>query len=163
MAERFELSDAMRAAKGQASAPWNYEVTTTSIRAFARGVGYTDPVYFDEAAARAAGYRGLPAPPTYLGTAVFLPGRSDDTFSNPREGQPKVEHGLKNVLDGGTEIEYFEDICAGDVLTAVSRVADLRVGDSKAIGKMLIVSMETRYTNQLGQLAAELRSQVIFY
>jgi len=42
-------------------------------------------------------------------------------------------------------------------------VGDLRVSDSKAIGKMLIVSMETRYTNQAGNLAAVLRSQVIFY
>jgi len=163
MAESFELTDELRAAIGQESAPWTYEVTTTSVRAFARGVGYTDPVYFDLDAAKAAGYRNLPAPPTYLGTPVFIPGRSDDTFSNPREGQPRVNHGLKNVLDGGTEVEYYEDICAGDILIGVSRVADLRVRDSKAIGKMLIVFMETRYTNQNRKLAALLRSQVIFY
>jgi acyl dehydratase len=163
MAEHFQLTDELKATIGQESAPWTYEVTTTSVRAFARGVAYTDEVYFDVDAAKAAGYRGLPAPPTYLGTPVFIPGRSDDTFSNPREGQPRINHGLKNVLDGGTEVEYFEDICAGDTLTGVSRVADLRVSDSKAIGKMLIVSMETRYTNQTGNLAAVLRSQVIFY
>ncbi|HET9062083.1 MAG TPA: MaoC family dehydratase N-terminal domain-containing protein, partial [Candidatus Binatia bacterium] len=81
----------------------------------------------------------------------------------PREGQPRVNHGLKNVLDGGTEVEYHEDICAGDTLTGVSCVSDLRVSDSKAIGKMLIVAIETRYTNQLGMVAAVLRSQVIFY
>lgn len=163
MAENFQLTDELKAAVGQESAPWTYEVTTTSVRAFARGVGYTDPIYFDLDAAKAAGYRSLPAPPTYLGTPVFIPGRSDDTFSNPREGQPRVNHGLKNVLDGGTEVEYYEDICAGDTLTGVSCVADLRVSDSKAIGKMLIVAIETRYTNQLGKLAALLRSQVIFY
>jgi len=163
MAENFQLTDELKSAIGQESAPWTYEVTATSVRAFARGVGYTDPVYFDVDAAKAAGYRSLPAPPTYLGTPVFIPGRSDDTFSNPREGQPRVNHGLKNVLDGGTEVEYHEDICAGDTLTGVSCVADLRVSDSKAIGKMLIVAIETRYTNQSGKLAAILRSQVIFY
>lgn len=163
MAENFQLTDELKSAIGQESAPWTYEVTATSVRAFARGVGYTDPVYFDVDAAKAAGYRDLPAPPTYLGTPVFIPGRSDDTFSNPREGQPRVNHGLKNVLDGGTEVEYHEDICAGDTLTGVSCVADLRVSDSKAIGKMLIVAIETRYTNQSGKLAALLRSQVIFY
>lgn len=163
MAENFQLTDDLKSAIGQESDPWTYEVTTTSVRAFARGVGYTDPVYFDVNAAKAAGYRSLPAPPTYLGTPVFIPGRSDDTFSNPREGQPRVNHGLKNVLDGATEVDYYEDICAGDTLTGVSRVADLRVSDSKAIGKMLIVSIETRYTNQSGKLAALLRSQVIFY
>lgn len=163
MADQFELTDDIRASIGQESAPWTYEVTTTSVRAFARGVGYTDPVFFDVEAARAAGYRSLPAPPTYLGTAVFIPGRSDDTFSTPREGQPRINHGLKNILDGRTEIEYYEDICAGDTLTGVSKVEDLRVKDSKALGKMLFVYMDTRYTNQDGKPAALLRSQVIFY
>jgi acyl dehydratase len=163
MAEQFELTDALKASIGQESEPWTYEITTTSVRAFARGVGYTDPVYFDEAAAKSAGYRSLPAPPTYLGTAVFIPGQSDDTFSTPRTGQPRVEHGLKNVLDGGTEIEYHEDICAGDTLTVVIKVSDLRVKESKALGKMLFVFTETSHTNQHGKLAALMRSQVIFY
>jgi hypothetical protein len=163
MAEQFELDDKMRAAIGQQSAPWTFEVTTTSVRAFARGVGYTDAVYFDEAAASAAGHRSLPAPPTYLGTPVFIPGRSHDIFSNPIENQPSVPHGLKNILDGGTETEYFEEIYAGDTLTGITRVAGLDIRDSKAIGKMLIVTTEMTYTNQHGRVAAVQRSQVIFY
>jgi acyl dehydratase len=163
MADHFALTPELEAAIGQASDPWTYEVTTTSVRAFARGVGYTDPVYYDVDAAKAAGYRGLPAPPTYLGTPIFIPGRSDDTFSGPREGQPRVAHGLKNVLDGGTEVEYLEDICAGDSLTGISTIGALDVRDSKALGKMLIVSMDTKYTNQHGRVAAVLKSQVIFY
>src|SRR5499425_1798290 len=94
MAETFELTDEMRAQIGSTSPPWTMEVTTTSVRAFARGVGYTDPVYFDIDAARRAGYRNLPAPPTYLGTPVFIPGRSHDIFTVPTEGQPTVKHGL---------------------------------------------------------------------
>lgn len=163
MAEAFELTDEMKAAIGSESAPWTYEVTPTSVRAFARGVGYTDPVYFDREAARAAGYRDIPAPPTYLGTAVFIPGRSHDIFSGPVENQPSVHHGLKNVLDGGTETEYFEQICAGDTLTGVTRVASLDVRESKAIGKMLIATTEMTYTNQEGRKVAAQRSQVIFY
>ena len=83
MAEQFEITDEMRSVVGTQSPPWTYEVTTTSIRAFARGVGYTDPVYFDEEAAKAAGYRSLPAPPGYVGTPVFMPGvclRSNTDF-----------------------------------------------------------------------------------
>lgn len=163
MAKQFELTDEMRAAIGQQSAPWTFEVTTTSVRAFARGVGYTDRVYFDEEAARSAGYRSLPAPPTYLGTAVFIPGRSHEIFSSPVEDQPHVPHGLDNILDGGTETEYFEDICAGDTLIGVTRVAGLDVRESKAIGKMLIATTEMTYTNQYGRTAAIQRSQVIFY
>jgi len=83
---------------------------------FARGVGYQDTTYFDEGAAKSAGYRNLPAPPSYMGTPIFIPGKSNDTFSGPKQSGPGLNHGLKNVLDGGTETEYFEDICAGDTL-----------------------------------------------
>ena len=163
MAESFELTDAMRERVGSESAPWTYEVTTTSVRAFARGVGYTDPVYFDLEAARKAGYPSLPAPPTYLGTPVFLPGVSSDTFSGPTEGQPRSDHGLKRVLDGGTDTEYRGVIQAGDRLRVVTKLADLEVRESRSLGRMLIVTNESRYTNQHGERVATQRSQVIYY
>lgn len=163
MAQEFELTEEMRSHVGEESEPWTYEVTTTSVRAFARGVGYTDPVYYDTLAAKAAGYRSLPAPPTYLGTPVFLPGRSSDTFSGPVSTRRGLQHGLKGLLDGGTEITYHGDICAGDTLTVVSKLADLEVKESKSLGKMLVTTSEARYTNQDGQLVAVLRFQSIFY
>lgn len=163
MAENFELTDALRAQIGSTSPPWTMEVTTTSVRAFARGVGYTDPVYFDIEVARKAGYRHLPAPPTYLGTPVFIPGRSDDTFSQPKAARQGVDHGLKGLLDGGTETEYFADICAGDTLTIVSRIAGLDVRSSPSLGKMLIMTTESTYTNQDGKQVAVQRGQAIFY
>ncbi len=163
MAEQFELTDAMRAAVGVPTPPWPLEVTTTSVRAFARGVGYTDPVYFDVAAARKAGYRSLPAPPTYLGTPVFIPGQSDDTFSAPRSGRPAIQHGLKGLLDGGTETEYFDAICAGDTLTIVAQITALDVRSSPTLGKMLIATTESTFTNQDGKVVARQRGQAIYY
>ncbi len=56
MAEKIEITDEMRAVIGIESEAWTYEVTTTSVRAFARGVGYTDLVYFDVEAAQAANF-----------------------------------------------------------------------------------------------------------
>jgi hypothetical protein len=164
MAAKFEITDAMRATIGKTGPPWTYEVTTTSVRAFARGVGYTDPVYFDVEAARRAGYRSLPAPPTYLGTPVFIPGRSSDTFSMPLEGMPRLEHGLPGLLDGGVETEYLADICAGDTLVATSSLKDLQTRESKALGVMLITTLETTYTNAAtGQVVAVQRGQAIYY
>ena len=163
MAKEFELTDEMRAAIGSTSPAWTYEVTTTSVRAFARGVGYTDPVYFDVEAATRAGYRSLPAPPTYLGTPIFIPGRSHDIFTVPTAGQPTVKHGLKGLLDGGTETEYFGDICAGDTLTVVNRLESLDVRESKALGKMLLTTQKTTYTNQDGKVVAVQTGQAIYY
>ena len=163
MADEIEITPEMQAVVGVESPPWTHEVTTTSVRAFARGVGYTDRVYFDVEAARAAGYRNLPCPPTYLGTPVFLPGLSSDTFSGPKEDGPTLDHGLPNLLDGGTETEYFADICAGDTLTVSSSLTDLSVRDGKSTGQMLITTRETRFVNQDGELVAKQRSQAIFY
>jgi acyl dehydratase len=163
MAQEFELTEEMRSLIGEETDPWTHEVTTTSVRAFARGVGYTDPVYYDVAAAKAAGYRSLPAPPTYLGTPIFIPGRSSDTFSGPVATRRGLQHGLKGLLDGGTETHYHADICAGDTLTVRSKLANLEVKESKSLGKMLVTTNEARYTNQDGKLVAVQRSQAIFY
>lgn len=76
MPEEIELTDEMRAAVGQPE-KWTYEVTTTGVRGFARGVGYQDRVYFDQDAAAEAGYESLPAPQCYLGTPVYIPGEVD--------------------------------------------------------------------------------------
>lgn len=163
MAENIEITEEMRAVIGIVSAPWTHEVTTTSVRAFARGVGYTDLVYFDEAAAKAAGYRSLPAPPTYLGTPIFIPGESSDTFSGPKDSGPSIDHGLPNLLDGGTETEYYGDICAGDTLTVTSQIADLSTRQGRSTGMMLITTQETRVVNQGGELVAKQLGQAIFY
>jgi hypothetical protein len=116
MAADFELTDAMRAVIGVESEEWPVEVTTTSVRAYARGVGYEDPVYYSIADAQAAGYASVPLPPTFPGTPVFVPGKSDKTFSGPKSGGPSLNHGLKNVLDGGTELIYERPLVAGDNL-----------------------------------------------
>ena len=46
----------------------------------------------------------------------------------------------------------------------VSKVAGLDVRESKGLGKMLITTSETTYTNQqTGKLVARQRAQAIFY
>ena len=163
MAENFEITEAMKSKIGWTSEPWTYEVTRTSVRSFARGVGYTDLVYYDVEEAKKAGYRDLPAPPTYLGTPIFIPGQSDEYLPLPPDSTPSVDHGLPGLLDGGTETEYFDTICAGDTLTAVNKLADLFTKESKGLGTMLIMASEATYTNQDGKVVAIQRSQAIFY
>ena len=106
----------------------------------------------------------MPAPPTYLGTPIFIPGQSSDTFSRPTAGQPTIEHGLAGLLDGGTETEYFAQVCAGDTLSVVIRITGLEVRDSKALGQMLIMTSETTFTDRdSGDVTAVQRGQGIFY
>lgn len=164
MAAEFELTDEMRAVVGVESEPWPVEITTTSIRAFARGVGYTDMRYYDEAAAKAAGSDALPAPPCYLGTPVWIPGQSDPTFSGPRNTGPSVRHGLKGLLDGGTEVVYERPLKAGDRLLMTSKISGLEVKESKGLGKMLVTTSEQTFTDQqTGEVVMRTFGQAIFY
>ncbi|MSQ30672.1 MAG: MaoC family dehydratase [Dehalococcoidia bacterium] len=136
------------------------EVTTTSCRLFARAVGHTDPIFYDEAAARARGYRGIVAPPGYLGTPVVHPGpRSMITVPVPIA---ELRIPYKRILDGGTAYEYFEPVVAGDTITSRSKITryEERLG---SIGPMLITYHETAYTRQDGALVAKMYGNVIHY
>lgn len=92
MAQNSELTDEIKSKIGWHSDPWIYEVTRNSVRSFARGVGYTDPVYYDLDTAKKAGYRDLPAPATYLGTPIFIPGQNHDFLPTPPNFSPDIRH-----------------------------------------------------------------------
>lgn len=158
------ITEEMRATIGKKSEPTTYEVDKTAVRMFARAVGHTDPVYYSEADAQAAGYRNLPAPPGYLGTPVFDPRSSDPTFGGRRGAGPgpQPSRPLRRVLNGGTEIEYFDDICAGDTLKAVSYTSDIQERKG-SLGEMLITTNKTEFTNQDGKLVAVMTGTGIRY
>jgi hypothetical protein len=146
------ITDEMRAEIGVESPAGTLEVDKTMIRLFARAVGHTDPVYYDEAEARKAGYRSLPTPPGYLGTPIFNP-RSGGGGPMGRNRGAQPSRPLNRVLNGGTDIEQLEDICAGDVLTATSQVASYEERQG-SIGDMLITTNKTIYKNHAGKVVA---------
>ena len=166
MAEESIITDEMRAQIGIESEPWTLEVDKTSVRMFARAVGYTDPLFYDEEFAKSKGYRSLPAPPHYLGTPVFNPASSDPTFGAPRgsgggPGGGRIQHNLRRVLNGGTDIEYFDTIQAGDTLQASSKVTDITERKG-SIGTMVITTTETTYKRD-GKVVAIMRGTGIAY
>lgn len=152
------ITDEMRAQIGKESEPTTLEIDKTSVRMFARAVGYTDPVYYDEGAAKAAGYRSLPAPPGYLGTPIYDPNRR----SGRVQQQLEPSRPLKRVLNGGTDVEYLADICAGDILTSASAVASIEERQGR-LGEMLITTTKTTYRNQDGEVVAIMTGTGIRY
>ena len=139
MPELDDLTPEMKAAIGREGPPVTYEVTTLGIRTFARAVGYTNPVYFDAATARAKGHRDLLAPPGYYGMPVYQP---NAPAAAAVEGFDSV---FTRRLNGGTEVEPEEDVYAGDVLEARTRVTDLSLRPSR-LGQMLVRVSETVFT-----------------
>ncbi len=150
------ITDQMRSRIGVESEPVRYEVDNTGCRQFARAVGYTDAVFYDEDYARRRGYRGILAPAGFLGHQVIVPGqpaRTPEAF--------RLEIPYKRVLNGGTDIEYFSDVCAGDVLTAATKLTNLAEREGK-VGPMLIVDTETTFRNA-GETVAIQRGSAIRY
>jgi acyl dehydratase len=104
-----------RNATGRESKPAVNEVEKGAIRRFAEAIGETNPVYYDEAAARAAGYRSVVAPPTFP--------------SSLRAGSDLLQ-GLalapgKHLLQAEQSFEYARPIVAGDKLTVRSKVVEV--------------------------------------
>ena len=135
------------------------EVTTTGCRLFARAVGHSDPIFYDEAAARERGYRSIVAPPGYLGTAVYHP-PSMPGGSTQADWRPEIPY--KRVLNGGTAYEYLEPVIAGDVITSRSKITKYQEREG-SIGPMLITYRETTYTRQDGTVVAKSYGNSIHY
>lgn len=161
--EQLQITPEMQREIGVPSEPWIFEVTAAGVRSYARGVGYTDAVFFDEDAARAAGYPALPAPPGYLGTPVFIPGKSPDSSPYHPDHPATRKFGLRSVLAGGVETHYERIVVGGDVLIATSCIDDLTVKHSRSIGPMLIVSARSEFRDLAGGVVAVERSWTIRY
>src|SRR3972149_4339212 len=67
------ITEEMRAGIGREGPPVRHEGDKTGIRMFARAVGHTDLVFYDEEYAKSKGHRSIIAPPSYLGTPAFSP------------------------------------------------------------------------------------------
>lgn len=139
--------------------PWpaiTYEVDKTGIRAWARAVGYDDPVYYDVAVAHARGYPALPAPPGYLGVPRFRPGE-------PEPGPPirGLHPELQRSVNGGTELMYQGTVFAGDELVATPVFVDIKERHG-SLGQMLILTREVCFERH-GDLVCKLTATVINY
>ena len=129
---------------------------------FAFAAGDTNPIYFDDAAARAAGHRTRVVPPGLLVWALEPPRplgalREDGLW---RDTGTPVPLRVARVLYGGEEWEYRAAVHPGDTITAETRLASLeeKTGGS---GPFVLVTTETTYTNQSREVVAIARGRRI--
>ena len=69
-----------------------FEVTKEEIQAFSQGIGETNPIYVDEAAAQSQGYRSLVAPSTFCTILVHRVALPD---INLKFGQTQMHAGQR--------------------------------------------------------------------
>ena len=113
-----------------------------------------NPIYYDEEAAKKAGYQGIPVPPTFPTSSFFWTGGG-------LMGTVKtLGIDLGKLLHREEEYEYFGSIYAGDVITRKMKVIDmLKKGTKNKIVEVTI--LETELINQRGELVLKYRTTLM--
>ena len=113
-----------------------------------------NPIYYDEDAAKKAGYEGIITPPTFPTISFFWTGGGLMGTINA------LGINLGRLLDREEEYEYFGNIYAGDVMTRKMKVVDIY---TKGKGKRTIdvTVLETELINQRGELVIKYRSTLM--
>lgn len=147
------LTDELRAWIGR-------EVTYTApealghaaIRYFALALRDDNPLYRDEAFARATRHGGVVAPPTLVCETSQYVGRlpGEDGYAGHVWDLPL--HDVR-FIRAGNDYEFFQPVRPDDRLTVTWRLADISERATRRGPRLFVVS-EVRYVNQHGALLA---------
>jgi acyl dehydratase len=129
------------------SAP--YEVGREKIRDFATAIGDFNPIYHDEAAAKAEGYDDIIAPPTFLTTLGFK-------FGPQVVGDPELGLNYAMVVHGEQEFEILRPVTPGDVLVGTPKITSIA-----ARGKNEFMTYEAAIDTTSGEKVAIARSIIV--
>lgn len=122
-----------RAIIGREWPPFEVEIEKGRLTLLAKAIGETRPIYTDEAAARAAGYRSIVAPPTF---AFCL--QADSPVGSGYLTDVGIP--ITDVLHGEQSYTFHDVMCAGDRVRVTRRVVD--VYDKKG-GALEFVAFES--------------------
>lgn len=126
-------------------------VETGQLKFFAKATNETNPIYFDEEAARAAGHPALPAPPTFLFCLGTMAPGDENVLG-------KLGVNIGRVLHGEQQFTYLKPIYAGDTITLKTRVSDIY--DKKG-GALDFIVQDTDATNQNGEKVGISRTVIV--
>jgi acyl dehydratase len=118
------------------------------VAEFARAIHDASDIYFDETAARDAGYETIPAPPTFPRTSYF-----------PRYRPDGVDHSLgfdlgfdrARVVHGEQEYEYTRPLYVGDELVGDTTLEDVYQRDGRNGGTMTFAVLRTEFVDTDGE------------
>lgn len=131
------------------------------MRYFALAIGDDNPLYTDDAYARAAGYPSVIAPPTFVC-------ETNQYAHRPPDDDGYIGHAWKlpisgcRMIRGGHDYEFFRPLLPDDRLSVTWRLEDISEHKSSRGGALLVVIAAATYTNQRGELLARNRETLIF-
>jgi acyl dehydratase len=138
----LQMEASLKAMEGPLGPPDTMPIEMMAARRMGLCVEALDPIHYDEAAARARGYRGIVAPWPLLWLAFF----------NCRDAPLKFDFG-RATIHGGDSYEFHEPMVVGDTLTVRAIVTSTAVKQGKA-GPMGVIVTRREFHNQHGQLCA---------
>lgn len=145
MVEGSLITDEMKNLIGMEFGPFVYEVEKGVIRKVAEAIGDPNPLWQDEEYAKRSRYGSIIASPTFL-----LSLRYDEVTQRLTE----LECPLREAMNAGSEIEYFQPIRPGDVITVRAKITDVREREGRS-GKLLFFPVDLTYENQKGELTVK--------
>lgn len=75
---------------------------------------------------------------------------------------PELPGYFERGLFGSWSISFLQDVRPGDVITATTKVADVREREGK-LGDMVLIDYETEHYNQEGKVVALSKGTIIHY
>ncbi|MCW3834473.1 MaoC family dehydratase N-terminal domain-containing protein [Sphingomonas canadensis] len=141
-----------RALIGRRSEPSVVRVDTAQLKFFAKATDQRDPVYFDEAAARAAGHRAIPVPPTF---AFSL---SNAAPEQAAYGLVQVRADVRYLLHAEQGFNHYATLYAEDEVTITTQILDLY---EKKGGALRFIAQRTDLANKAGILCIECDSTFV--
>lgn len=145
------ITEEIRSMIGTESGPQTYKIERSTIEKFADVIDDTNPLWRDKAYAKKRGFTDIIAPPTFLVNLYRL--KQD-------EWALSVKCPLSRVLAGGSEMESFQPVMPGDLITVTGKLIQAYERDGKA-GKLLFLIFERNYKNQIGELVTKVRQAFI--
>jgi len=126
-----------------------YEVSRVKIAEFADAIGEPSPLCRDRAAAQAAGYPDVIAPPTF---AIVVSMRSTAAAA----ADPGLGLNYAMVVHGEQSFTHARPLHAGDVVVARSRIDSIRPA-----GSMTMMTTVTDITTTEGEHVCTARSTLV--
>jgi len=111
-------------AVGKSWPAFDYEIGREKIREYVNVMGIDNPVHFDAAAAGAAGFRNIVAPPMFV--VVYSAGAMGPVLFDP-----EVEMNFAAMVHGGQEFQWNEPVCSGDLITTTPSCKEIYEKDGK--------------------------------